>query len=52
MLLPPPAKPKANGQKLGRSEDDNADLFWAVRGGGGNFGVAASFEFVSIQSDR
>jgi hypothetical protein len=34
------------------SEDDNADLFWAVRGGGGNFGVAASFEFVSIQSDR
>jgi hypothetical protein len=52
MLLPPPAKPKANGQKLRWSEDDNADLFWAVRGGGGNFGVAASFEFVSIQSDR
>ena len=27
------------------SEDDNADLFWAMRGGGGNFGVAASFEY-------
>src|SRR6187401_2828353 len=27
------------------NEDDHSDLFWAVRGGGGNFGVAASFEF-------
>jgi FAD/FMN-containing dehydrogenase len=27
------------------SADENPDLFWAVRGGGGNFGVAASFEF-------
>lgn len=27
------------------SEEDHPDLFWAVRGGGGNFGVAASFEF-------
>ena len=27
------------------SADDHADLFWAVRGGGGNFGIAASFEF-------
>jgi FAD/FMN-containing dehydrogenase len=27
------------------SADDNPDLFWAVRGGGGNFGVVASFEY-------
>ena len=27
------------------SADDNADLFWAIRGGGGNFGIAASFEY-------
>lgn len=27
------------------SADDNADLFWAVRGGGGNFGVATSLEY-------
>ena len=28
-----------------RARTNNADLFWAVRGGGGNFGVAASFEY-------
>ncbi len=27
------------------SADEDADLFWAIRGGGGNFGIAASFEF-------
>ena len=35
----------ADGRALRASEDENADLFWAVRGGGGNFGVAASFEY-------
>jgi FAD/FMN-containing dehydrogenase len=35
----------AEGQVLTASAQDNADLFWALRGGGGNFGVATSFEF-------
>src|SRR6185312_6582001 len=35
----------ADGSLVRASADDHADLFWAVRGGGGNFGVAASFEF-------
>src|SRR2546428_2299875 len=35
----------ADGRILTASQDDNADLFWAVRGGGGNFGVAASLEY-------
>jgi FAD/FMN-containing dehydrogenase len=35
----------ADGRVLRASADEHADLFWAVRGGGGNFGIAASFEF-------
>jgi FAD/FMN-containing dehydrogenase len=35
----------AEGEILKASADENADLFWAVRGGGGNFGVVASFEY-------
>lgn len=35
----------AEGRYLRASEQENADLFWAVRGGGGNFGIATSFEF-------
>jgi FAD/FMN-containing dehydrogenase len=35
----------ADGRVLRVAADENADLFWAVRGGGGNFGVASSFEF-------
>jgi FAD/FMN-containing dehydrogenase len=35
----------ADGSVVRASADENPDLFWAVRGGGGNFGVAASFEF-------
>jgi FAD/FMN-containing dehydrogenase len=34
----------AEGDVLRASKDGQADLFWALRGGGGNFGVAASFE--------
>ena len=35
----------AEGKKLRVSETDNTDLFWAIRGGGGNFGVVTQFEF-------
>jgi FAD/FMN-containing dehydrogenase len=35
----------ADGRVLHATVDDNADLFWAIRGGGGNFGIAASLEY-------
>ena len=34
-----------DSRQLQASQTSNSDLFWAIRGGGGNFGVATSFEY-------
>jgi len=35
----------ADGSIVRAAADENPDLFWAIRGGGGNFGIAASLEY-------
>ena len=42
----------ADGQVRNVSSDENDDLFWAIRGGGGNFGVVTKFEFQLHPFDR
>jgi FAD/FMN-containing dehydrogenase len=37
----------ASGDILHVNESENADLFWAIRGGGGNFGIVTHFEFAA-----
>lgn len=37
----------ADGDLLRASADDHDDLFWAIRGGGGNFGIVTAFEFAA-----
>jgi FAD/FMN-containing dehydrogenase len=42
----------ADGRVVGVSADENPDLFFAIRGGGGNFGVAIRLDFRAVRLDR
>ncbi len=40
----------ANGETLHASAEQHPELFWAIRGGGGNFGIVTAFEFVAHET--
>ena len=42
----------ADGKVVAATEHENADLFWALRGGGGNFGVVTAFEYDAAPGER
>lgn len=42
----------ANGAVVTASEDENEDLFWALRGGSGNVGIVTAFEFDCVEASR
>jgi hypothetical protein len=39
----------AEGEFVRATADENADLFWGIRGGGGNFGIVTEFEFQCVE---
>jgi hypothetical protein len=42
----------ATGEVVTASEDENVDLFWAIRGGSGNVGIVTAFEFDCVETSR